>query len=103
MALATSDQVWMFQNATYSILSPEGFASILWKDSKRSDEAAGVMGLTPKDLLNKNVIEYIIPESRNHPRVFNLIRKRLDDEFTRLNELTPDELIAQRRARFRAF
>ncbi|GMA67676.1 hypothetical protein GCM10025884_13030 [Leuconostoc gelidum subsp. gelidum] len=43
----------MFQNATYSILSPEGFASILWKDSKRADEAAAVMGLTPKDLLAK--------------------------------------------------
>lgn len=103
LALATSDQVWMFQNATYSILSPEGFASILWKDSKRADEAAAVMGITAKDLLEKGVIEYIIPESRNHPRVFNLIRQRLDDEFARLNALTPEELLKQRRARFRAF
>lgn len=103
LALATTDQVWMFQNATYSILSPEGFASILWKDSKRSEEAAAVMGLTPKDLLEKNVIEYVIPESRNHPRVFNLIRKKLDDEFSLLNELSPEELIQKRRARFRAF
>ena len=61
------------------------------------------MGLTPKDLLEKNVIEYIIPESRNHPRVFNLIRKRLDDEFRTLNTLTPQELLKQRRDRFRAF
>lgn len=103
LALATADQVWMFQNATYSILSPEGFASILWKDSKRSEEAAAVMGLTAKDLLEKNVIEYIIPESRNHPRVFNLIRKRLNDEIHTLNQLTPDELLTKRRNRFRAF
>lgn len=53
--------------------------------------------------LEKGVIEYIIPESRNHPRVFNLIRQRLDDEFARLNGLTPEELLKQRRARFRAF
>lgn len=103
LALATSDQVWMFQNSTYSILSPEGFASILWKDSKRSDEAAALMGLTPKDLLEKQVIDYIVPESRNHPRVFSLIRKRLDNEFKQLNSLTPEELMKQRRARFRAF
>ncbi|MGO1337044.1 MAG: carboxyltransferase subunit alpha [Leuconostoc fallax] len=103
LALATSDQVWMFQNATYSILSPEGFASILWKDSKRADEAADVMGLTPKDLMEKQIIEYIIPEGRNHPRVFNLIRKCLDDEITSLQTLAPNELLAKRRARFRAF
>lgn len=103
LALATANQVWMFQNATYSILSPEGFASILWKDSKRSDEAAAVMGLTAKDLFEKDIIEYIVPESHNHPRVFNLIRKRLDDEIKALNQLTPSELVKQRRARFRAF
>jgi acetyl-CoA carboxylase carboxyl transferase subunit alpha len=84
LALATTDQVWMFQNATYSILSPEGFASILWKDAKRHDEAAAVMGLTPNDLLSKQVIEYIIPESRSHARVFSLIRAKLDEEIIKL-------------------
>ena len=50
LALAVADEVWMMQNAIYSILSPEGFASILWKDGKRSPEAAEVMKLTAGDL-----------------------------------------------------
>ncbi|TYC50201.1 acetyl-CoA carboxylase carboxyl transferase subunit alpha [Weissella muntiaci] len=103
LALATSDQVWMFKHATYSILSPEGFASILWKDAKRADEAAGVMGLTPKDLLEKQVIDQVIPEGRNHVRVFATIQSLLVKEVTALEQLTPHELLAQRRARFRAF
>lgn len=103
LALATSDQVWMFQNATYSILSPEGFAAILWKDAKRSAEAAELMGLTPNDLLANEIIDYIVPESRSHARVFNLVRAKLQDEISKLQTLAPDELVKQRRARFRAF
>ena len=103
LALATSDQVWMFQNATYSILSPEGFAAILWKDAKRSGEAAELMGLTPNDLLANGIIEYIVPESRSHNRVFNLVRAKLLEEIQQLQSLTTTELVAKRRARFRAF
>ena len=50
LALAVANEVWMMENATYSILSPEGFASILWKDGKRAKEAAGIMKITAKDL-----------------------------------------------------
>lgn len=103
LALATTDQVWMFQNSTYSVLSPEGFASILWKDAKRHDEAAAVMGLTPNDLFDNHIIEYIIPESRSHTRVFSLIRAKLDEEIQKLANMPADKLIAQRRARFRKF
>lgn len=62
LALAVGNEVYMMENATYSVLSPEGFASILWKDGKRAKEAAGVMKITAKDLLDLGVIEEIIPE-----------------------------------------
>lgn len=62
LALAVGNEVWMMENATYSILSPEGFASILWKDGKRAKEAASVMKLTAQDLKELRVIDDIIPE-----------------------------------------
>lgn len=62
LALGVANQVWMLENATYSILSPEGFASILWKDSKRAKEAADIMKITAKDLKNLDIIEKVIPE-----------------------------------------
>ncbi|MBC5688874.1 acetyl-CoA carboxylase carboxyltransferase subunit beta [Mediterraneibacter sp. NSJ-55] len=62
LALAVADEVWMLENAVYSVLSPEGFASILWKDSGRAREAAEVMKLTAQDLKELGVIEKIIPE-----------------------------------------
>lgn len=62
LALAVGNEVWMMENATYSVLSPEGFASILWKDGKRAKEAAEVMKITAQDLLHLNVVEKVIPE-----------------------------------------
>lgn len=62
LALAVADEVWMMENSVYSILSPEGFASILWKDSSRAQEAASLMKLTAQDLKNYGIIEKIIEE-----------------------------------------
>lgn len=62
LALATADEVWMLENSIYSILSPEGFASILWKDSKRAKEAAEVMRLTAKDLYEAGIVEQVFAE-----------------------------------------
>ena len=62
LALAVSNQVWMLEHAIYSVLSPEGFSSILWKDKKRSAEAAAVMKLTAQDLKELHIIDDIIPE-----------------------------------------
>ena len=62
LALATADEVWMLENSVYSILSPEGFASILWKDSKRAKEAAEVMKLTAKDLYEAGIVEKVFAE-----------------------------------------
>lgn len=63
LALAVANQVWMMENSVYSVLSPEGFASILWKDSKKAPEAARVMKMTARDLKELNLIEHVIPEN----------------------------------------
>lgn len=60
--MGIADEVWMMENSVYSILSPEGFASILWKDSRRAEEAAAVMRMRAMDLKELRVIEKIIPE-----------------------------------------
>lgn len=63
LALACSDQIWMFENSMYSVLSPEGFASIMWKDAHLADKAAELMRLTPDWLLKQHAIHRVIPES----------------------------------------
>lgn len=62
LALAVANQVWMMENSVYSVLSPEGFASVLWKDSKKAPEAARVMKMTARDLKELNLIEHVVPE-----------------------------------------
>ena len=62
LAVAVADEVWMLENSVYSILSPEGFASILWKDSKKAKEAAEVMRLTAEDLKQMGIVERVIFE-----------------------------------------
>ena len=62
LAMAVANEVWMLENAIYSILSPEGFASILWKDSKKAPDAARVMKITAADLYERGLIEQVIPE-----------------------------------------
>ena len=62
LGLAVANEVWMLENSTYSVLSPEGFASILWKDGRRAKEAADVMKITAEDLKSLEVIEEVIPE-----------------------------------------
>ena len=103
LALACGDQVWMLEDSMYSILSPEGFASILWKDSKRADEAAEVMQLTPEALLKQEIIEGIIPESNSHRKVCKEIKKILAQELKNLTSLTKFELVKRRKERYRKF
>ena len=69
LALACGDEVWMLENSTYSILSPEGFASIMWKDSSKADKAAELMQMVPQALLRQGIIEGIIPESEEHRKI----------------------------------
>ena len=63
LALAVADKVWMLENTIYSILSPEGFATILWKDGSRSEEAAELMKITSGELLNMGIVDKVIPET----------------------------------------
>ena len=62
LALAVADKVWMLENTIYSILSPEGFATILWKDGSRSEEAAELMKITSGELLNMGIVDKVIPD-----------------------------------------
>lgn len=106
LALAVANEVWMMENAIYSILSPEGFASILWKDSKKADEAAKVMKITAKDLYNMGLIEKIIPESepaneQNVLQIANIIKLEMLEFFADYCEKTREEINEQRYQRFR--
>lgn len=77
LAFAVADEVWMMEHAIYSILSPEGFASILWKDSKRAKEAAGIMKLTAADLKKLGIVEHVIREKEplNRGNIGNIAEK----------------------------
>lgn len=103
LALACGDQVWMLENSTYSILSPEGFASILWKDKTRISEAAELMQMTPQSLLNNNVIEGIIKEEKDHEATCQYISSVLVKELSKLKSLSKEELMSKRKDRFRQF
>lgn len=103
LALACGDRIWMLENSTYSVLSPEGFAAILWKDSSRAAEAAEILQLTPEKLLQQKVIEGIIPESHSQRRLCRAIRKVIIAEMEQLQRLKPAELLEQRHLRFRKF
>ena len=108
LALAAGDQVWMLENSVYSILSPEGFASILWKDSARAKEAAGVMQLTAADLYEKGIIEQVIPEPENlTTESLWQVAERLNDKIGEFLQeyiaLQEEELLERRYARFRKF
>ena len=80
LALATANEVWMLENAMYSILSPEGFASILWKDSHRAKEAAACMKLTAEDLLGLGVIEKVFAEEEKLPEGLPKLTAELSKE-----------------------
>ena len=93
----------MLEKSTYSVLSPEGFASILWKDSSRAPEAAAVMKMTPQALLEQGVIEGIIEETTDHQATIQNIDVVLEKQLATLPQLTPEELLKRRRARYRKF
>ena len=106
LALGVANEVWMMENATYSILSPEGFASILWKDSKKAKEAAEVMKITAKDLLELGVIEQVIPEDipackDNLEDLSKDMKQRMLEFLERVEGMSGEELAAQRYDRFR--
>ncbi|MHC5269018.1 acetyl-CoA carboxylase carboxyl transferase subunit alpha [Enterococcus sp. LJL98] len=108
LALALADEVWMLEYSIYSILSPEGFASILWKDSKRSEEAAEIMKLTPADLKKSKVIDKIIKETDEN-ELFSMqetgqrISTDLLKNLKKLQRQNVNELIENRYLKYRVF
>lgn len=108
IALACGDRVWMLENSVYSILSPEGFASILLKDPSKSKEVAEIMGITAYELLERGIIEKIIKEPKggahkNLDLVATSINDELIKEFKILLNKPKDILLEERYQRFRKF
>lgn len=108
LAVAVANQVWMMENAVYSVLSPEGFASILWKDSKKADQAAEVMKMTAADLYSLHVIDQIIPEpvpacAAEMETITGELDVRIREFLSEMSCLSAEELTEQRYERFRAF
>lgn len=106
LGLAVTDEVWMMENATYSILSPEGFASILWKDGKRAKEASEVMKITAKDLKKLQIIEKVIREpepanEENLPEIAEEIREDLNGFLRKSCQKTREQIVEERYERFR--
>ncbi len=106
LAMAVADEVWMLENSIYSILSPEGFASILWKDSSKAKEAAEVMKLTAGDLYGLGMVEHVFLEP-SHYTVQNLkeVTREMDEKIREFigqyGALTAEEITERRYQRFR--
>ena len=107
LALAVANRVLMLENAVYAILSPEGFASILWKDASRHEEACALMKMTAPELLELGVIDGIIPEPAGGAHedaraALAALDAALEAQLEELAGRPGAELAAQRAARFRA-
>lgn len=104
LALSVADRVWMLENAVYSVISPEGCASILWKDAAKAAEAAEQLKLTARDALEYGFIERIVPETAlGTENFYGALRRALSEEFRSLRALSETELLSLRYARFRGF
>lgn len=108
LAFAVADEVWMMEHAIYSILSPEGFASILWKDSKKAREAAGIMKMTARDLKKMGIVEHVIREDEpltreNLPHTIPKIELGIAGFLQEYTSYTNDQLLEKRYQRFRRF
>ena len=100
-ALAVADEVWMLEDAYYSVISPEGAASILWKDAKRAKEAAESLRLTAQDLYDLGVIENIIPAAQTREAGMPRLKQALSEAFSRRAALDTAALLKQRYRKFR--
>jgi len=106
LGIAVGDVVYMLEYAIYSVISPEGCASILWRDPAKAPEAAAAMGVTAQNLKRLNVIDEIVPEPvggahRNHQDMATTLKGFLVKAFERLNRMPVEELVEQRYQKFR--
>ena len=103
LALAVADQVWILENAVYSVISPEGCASILWKDAKKVKDAAECLRLTAQDMEELGVVEKVIPEEKDFGLTYDRIKSELLETLPALEALPLEELLRKRYERFRKF
>ena len=105
LGLAVADEVWMLENAVYSVISPEGCASILWKDASKTKEASECLKLTAEELLNLKVVERSIREPKDpkegFEKVYQRLRRDLYSALCQGKKLSPEELVERRYQRFR--
>ena len=104
LALAVADRVWMLENSIYAVLSPEGFASILWKDGSRAMEAAELMKITSHELFEMGVVDKVIPEAGlNNQNLLDAVKQEIVAELTNLFQLSVEQLLETRYQRFRKY
>lgn len=102
LALAVADEVWMLENSVYSVISPEGCASILWKDESRAADAAQCLKLTAQDLFQLGVIERILRDPKvEDKKIFESLKRLIGRTFEKNLALPVDELLQARYDRFR--
>jgi len=105
IALASASKVIMLENAIYSVISPEGCATILWRDPKKTLEAASAMKLTSKDLFDLNIVDEIIEEPiggahRNREKILDNVRASIKKNLESFTSLNKEEIILQRKNKF---
>lgn len=104
LALAVADRVWMLENSIYAVLSPEGFASILWKDGSRAMEAAELMKITSFELLDMKIVDKVISEvGLSSKDLIKQVKEQLQAELAELGKLSLEQLIEERYQRFRKY
>lgn len=104
LALAVADRVWMLENSIYAVLSPEGFASILWKDGSRAMEAAELMKITSFELLDMKIVDKVISEvGLSSKDLIKQVKEQLQAELNELGKLPQDQLIEERYQHFRKY
>jgi acetyl-CoA carboxylase carboxyl transferase subunit alpha len=105
IAIAAANRVLILENSIYSVISPEGCASILWRDRARAEDAAQAMRITAEDLIELKIVDRVIAEptggAHAHPEIaIRSVGDAIEDELKSLSNLSPDELRRQRADRF---
>jgi acetyl-CoA carboxylase carboxyl transferase subunit alpha len=108
LAIGVADRVMMLEYSTYSVISPEGCASILWKSAENTKDAAEAMGITSKRLYEAELIDYVIDEPlggahRQYDEISSSVKQRLLTELSTLNQMSTDELVSRRQNRIRSY
>ena len=95
--------MWILEDAVYSVISPEGCASILWKDSKKVKDAADCLRLTAQDMADLGVVEQVFPEDKDFAETYRQIQEELERLLPELQALPVEELLEKRYQRFRKY